>query len=555
MSAAIEPVRWPPATAEASPAKRSANRGGRDRRARKQQTSGQAFFKLDEQAVEMGLRAEQQSEYGEGADVFAGRDMPAYEECCFIFQGFALPLVDAAENILDDDGSTCDPGYWRLLRYHVRSASTCTVKVGGTWRMYLPEPRVSADDRTAATVFGGPWPRYLPEDATGPARGPVFPDTEWSELTPRFSANYISFVDSPDGGENFPVYGPRVPATSWDGTSGCATAWDTTAADWSSAGWTPTAIPSRTDPDDPAVETDPATGTAVYVIYRDPSVVDLSATYGIYVMIALECRSTSPYYDDDDGSNPCTTGPTGYHRIVAFAATSRDFGAYGTAAGVTPDPRKWSDAVVLLDGGGDPADGTPSDETYGVPCAVLSPDGMRVLLYTSATASSGKTARVLSRYGGAEPLQTALSCFEIPIARLAAELSAPTGSFSAIVEACYVPTKPGVDCSLDVSMIRCARLGDWTDYYSAWAPTADWLLRTQGDYTIFVAPEECFTLFDIQTLLGTANIGVARDPDVVQLDDGTLRITVAGESDAGRGTGPTIGNGLMYLTRVAGCAP
>lgn len=358
---------------------------------------------------------------GLGANAWTGEDFTSPEDCCYTFRGYALPLHDPVAKHLLGEARNCNLNWRSELGYHVNTASTHTVKVAGKWRMYLPEPRVLADDPTVAGLEYE-WPRYLPDDVTSGVRVQRFPAESWSALTPRFSPNFIAFVDSPDGGFTFPVFGPVVYPTHFD-DAGCADVRDVDHANWTAAGWTPTAIPSRNAATDVPVD-------GLYAIYRDPSVIDLYATHGMYLMIVVECRSTSPTLGDEV-CHPCihspgvtTCGPV-YTRIVLFASSSPDFPAVGVPGGVWPDPKDWTRAAVLLDGGGDPLLGTMPDEAYGVPSATLSPDGKYLLLYTSVANPDPKpdtewvAARVTARYPNVYAVAAGLSCFAVEVDDLA----------------------------------------------------------------------------------------------------------------------------------------
>lgn len=81
----------------------------------------------------------------------------------------------------------------------------------------------------------------------------------------------VAFVDSPNGGVDFPVYAPAMfplPDGTW-------------AADFSEAGWTPTAVPSR------GVATHRYNGIQQHTAYAHPAVLDLKDEIDYYVMICV----------------------------------------------------------------------------------------------------------------------------------------------------------------------------------------------------------------------------------------------------------------------------
>ncbi len=555
-----------------------------------------------------------------GANAWAGQAFTDPEDCGYVFQGYALPLHDPPANRALER-SYCSPS--SALGYHVNTASTHTVKVDGRWRMYIPEPRVKADAPSATTdVY--PWPRYLPSlDATAPEIE-RYPDT-WSERSERFSPNYISFVDSPDGGLTFPVYAPVVPPRAFDAT-GCISEFATELASWSQAGWTPTAIPSRNEATDGAVD-------GIYTIYRDPSVIDLSASHGIYLMIVVECRSTTATLAEVITCHPCihSAGENcdtyAYTRIVVFTSASPDFPNVSAPDGTWPDPKNWTRAAVLLDGGGDPVTGTIPDEHYGVPSVTLSSDGANLLVYVGignpdTTNETWVQRRIAYHYIERPPaLSRGLSCFAISISNFAytlteirywdrlgsdafaadarsrletltengyeGEVILSTGEldlrnnfeqlqnldpqFTLIageVWAHFVAVdspecpdaspEPGNDCSSEVHQIRRARavtVAPTATSPRGFSPAAynkladpEFFATPQTPFALFLRPERCFKLLDMKAITGTAGFGLTRDPDVAELDDGTIRISFAGSSSEAEGA--NIGQGLMFATHV-----
>lgn len=554
-----------------------------------------------------------------GANAWAGQAFTDPEDCGYVFQGYALPLHDPFENRMFD-AAHCSSA--SALGYHVNTASTHTVKVAGRWRMYIPEPRVAADEPSEATAWL-PWPRSLP-DATTATPVERYPD-DWSDSSPRFSANYISFVDSPDGSLTFPVYAPIVPVKALD-TAGCAAEFATEYAIWTKAGWTPTAIPSRNEATDVAVD-------GLYTIYRDPSVIDLFASYGLYLMIVVECRSTAATPEEVTTCHPCIHSSTdgcdtyAYTRIVLFASTSPDFPEVTALDGTWPDPKNWTRAVVLLDGGGDPVAGTIPDENYGVPSVTLSPDGNYLLLYAGIGPPDTSDplwapSRIAARYGPRPPpLGTGLSGFAISLSNLmyalgnieyweavgveqfaeearstitavvdasyqgevvlsTGELDAPGAKFHQLqnldpqftliggqVWAHFVATDSaecpdadppvGNDCAREVHQVRRARAITVTPTTTAPQGFSDdacdllndgRMISPQTPFALFRSPDRCFKLLDMNALIGAVGFGLTRDPDVAELDDGTIRISFAGASSAEAGA--NIGQGLMFASHA-----
>lgn len=560
---------------------------------------------------------------GLGANAWKGEAFTSPEDCGYVFGGYALPLHDPVANRLVD-GTTCSLPWRSELGYHVNTASTHTVKVGGTWRMYIPEPRVLADDSTHAGLQYA-WPRYLPDDIPKGAPVQRYPSEDWSALSSRFSPNYISFVDSPDRGRTFPVFAPFVPPLTAD-ADGCVTERNVDHPIWNSAGWTPTAIPSRNDASDVPVD-------GVYAVYRDPSIIDVRDSHGVYLMIVVECRSTSPTVGDEV-CHPCihppgnTTCAYVYNRIVVFTSTSPDFPSVGSAGGTWPDPKDWTRAVVLLDGGGDPLLGSVPDENYGVPSATLSPDGTSLLLYTSvsnpdASNDTWESKRIRDRYDiGIIHINTGLSCFAIDVSDLTMSLDNAQyweglGGYvvadgirvaiSSAVEAGYqgevmlsdgqldnggqkvaqlqnldaqftvvagqlwahfgatdsaecpdVDPDATVDCTAAVHQIRRARAVLVAPDSTAPGRFSTLAVKLLSDALIFPEPQvpfalflesaRCFKILDMAALTGITDAGLARDPDVAELDHGTVRISFAGGasmSDAER-----LPSGLLFAIRT-----
>ena len=379
--------------------------------------------------------------------------------CGWRFAGYVCPLLDPKVNHLRETLRADTSWTWTAsLGFHATTASTCTVFLRrlGVWRMYLPTPRLQRDTagvvEPVADANVNTWgtPEYHPANTgDGQQRYPGGDTTEvsllgtdytygsdaqprfsqWYSLTDRFLPYHIAFVDSPDGGFTFPIYAPTVRTVPGEVT------FNTTTADFSAAGWTPTAVPSMTNAD-PAIP-DPTLSGIPYVVYRDPKVFDVADEYdaafyaatggllpattaegiGRYLMIVLEHSHPWPVLDADDpllsawysgttadAANPCEHAVTecdaGYTRcslpftrIVLFASNSPDF----SSADTWPDPSDTTNAhgnaLVLFepdtffpsaavpDASGACTGPLAASEYVGVPEAVMTPDRSTLILY------------------------------------------------------------------------------------------------------------------------------------------------------------------------------
>lgn len=318
------------------------------------------------------------------ADLYEGFDLDKRTELIvpeaqgWVFEGYAIPLYDPQENA----------GYWTFsgrtriytanLGWHVDTGSTSTVYLRAHchWRMYLPSPKLTCD------ADGSNDPPTAPPDYTG---SNTYPDvSEWRMPDRGFTMGYISYVDSPNGGVNFPIYAPLMTGSS---------------PDWTHAGWTCTAVPS----DDVLVTQtiliaggDFKKSGQVYVAYHDPTVLDLKAETGYYFMIAVECRRGADTTSSDicctEGCDGCaktwidpTSGVTidatfPFNRIVLFACADPDF----QASNIIGSPGSPDNAIVLLapdEGTYGPLVGACPNEAYGVPHAVVTQERDKVILY------------------------------------------------------------------------------------------------------------------------------------------------------------------------------
>lgn len=307
--------------------------------------------------------------------------------CGWIFQGYALPVLDRPENgalwtSLCPDLPTWTP----YLGWHLHTTSTTTVYLRSTctWRMYFPYATFSSDADGAACT-----PTRNASDTSREAY--AFPGCADWEASGRFDQEHFGFVDSPDGGVHFPVYAPRMEPLYRRNAGlfgGCPDGW--TVKSWQGAGWTATSIPAVAKTPD---------ANNVYTKYRDPTVIDVYAETGWYLMVAVECQSLSSQGAESDC---CTRGCGGeadtyhwdkegfpsfsltmpYTRVVLFASTSPDFQA-GETLGAPGVPEG---ALVLLApdrGAGGPSAGVLPNEWYGVPHAVVDRDAGVLVLYVS----------------------------------------------------------------------------------------------------------------------------------------------------------------------------
>lgn len=490
------------------------------------------------------------------------------EDCGFVFQGYAVPVLDPESNH-EQEGEGCFDEWTAWIGWHVNTASTCTIPLPtGGYRMYLPEPRLQKEAVAIPAVNLSPF-SHPHRDGV-----PRYPDDKsWAEHTLRFSSDYIAFVDSADGSQ-FPVYAPEMTLTD-----GVCDFWDVLNPDWTNAGWTPTCVPSRSVPGNEAGASAPD-GSLVYSVYRDPSVVYVPAK-GKYLMFAVECRSTIPYVGGD--SSPCLPGGDyviPYTRYVVFLSDSPDFPADGT----TPDPLDASALAVLVQpdlGAEGPGVYSPN-EWYGVPHALMGPDGSSVLVYLTWAGAGGAApvpSRLAARYGTPQlPWQPygdptgGVSVFAIDAGALVDALVASnTAGLLALASAGYqgealltdgtwgADGVPQILWGFDHQFLvcnahlwayyptpaSCVHDGDATCSDTA-SPTQlhrlqhvpldelPWELRGllegtgQGDYTVFLAPTSCWTVFDLTSILSLGLDGAAtRDPDLAVLADGRIRVAMA----------------------------
>lgn len=503
-----------------------------------------------------------------------GASLTDPQACGFTLAGYAIPLLDPDANHAQE--GDCFAGDWTpWIGWHVATASTCTILLNGsgTWRMYMPEPRLAKESFDVASVNDFPF--------SHPAEPTITRDPDnarWSESTPRFSSDYIAFVDSADGVQ-FPVYAPVGTYTILP--NGACFGWkdeEFAEPDWTNAGWTPTCIPSRTVADNPAgVHLDNPL-LVVYSIYRDPSVVYVPSQ-GVYLMFAVECRRTDPHDGMTDACTKDGVYPIPFTRFVVFVSESPDFQAEGT----TPDPRDASALAVLVqpDVGADgPRGGSTPNEWYGVPSVVMSPDGTQVLIFLTWDGDTlSSPSRVFDRYGASNPpwtempARSGVSVFAIdPDALVAAAAAGDTAGLQALIaagyqgEALFTDRMQWSDGSarilegIDHQLVVCQ--GQLWVYYAAkdgcrYKPTTDGeqcgapatqLARLQhvpldelpsslratltgtgqGEFTVFLRPTSCGTLFDLQSILPSTQ-GSTRDPDVAVLPDGRIRVAMSYE--------------------------
>lgn len=517
------------------------------------------------------------------------------EDCGFVFQGYAVPVLDPESNHEQEDEG-CFDEWTAWIGWHVNTASTCTIPLPtGGYRMYLPEPRLQKEAERI------PDPKLSPFSHPHRDRVRRYPDDKsWAEYTLRFSSDYIAFVDSADG-SNFPVYAPKMTLTD-----GVCDFWDVDDPDWANAGWTPTCVPSRSVPGNEAGlwSISGTTGERdyqYYSVYRDPSVVYVPSK-GKYLMFAVECRSTIPYVGT---SGPCLPGGDyviPFTRYVVFLSDSPDFPAGDTI----PDPVDASALAVLVqpdEGAGGPIGRVPPTEWYGVPHALMSPDGAQVLVYLTWSGSGGATsapARIEARYGSTSlPWQphgdptAGISVFAIDAGALVDALVAgDTAEVLALASAGYQGEAlltdgtrdaygvPQILWGFDHQFLVC------NGYLWAYYPTpADcvyegesacnseasptqlhrlqhvpldelpWELRDlfegtgQGDYTVFLAPTSCWTVFDLASVLPLSPDGAAtRDPDLAVLADGRIRVAMSYQAPTGKAT--FVDQGLIQAIAV-----
>lgn len=527
-----------------------------------------------------------------------GTPLTTPEDCGFVFAGYAIPLYDPEENWIEESAE-CPSGWtvWtEWIGWHVATASTCTIQLHtGAMRMYVPEPRLVREAGGVANEDD------FPLKHPGSSEGRRYPNINWSSEadggTPRFSSDYISFVDSADG-LRFPIYAPKMRLNRF----GCDN-WDDDNADWTTAGWTPTCVPSRTDLAN-AAQVDLGGGTVVYSIYRDPSVVYV-ASRNVYLMFAVECRSLTQYVGDTDTS-PCDLGGlvAPYTRLVVFLSGSPDF----AAATTSPNPVDASALAILLQpevgsSALEVVEEVAASEGYGVPHATMNEAGDKVLVYVAwdPTQTSGYAPpRMKTLYGGdgnqpwtREPFP-GVSVFAIDAGALVDALDAgDNAEVLALATAGYqgealftdntrvgdaLQTLWGIDhqfvlcgghlwawygaaegcvygfgeveCGMGVNQIR--RLQH--------VPIAEvpWELRelfegtAQGDYTVFLAPSSCWIAYDLDPVLpreGDPLAASTRDPDVAVLPDGRLRV-----STFYQGAGPKVGEADEGLVQVIATA-
>ena len=330
-----------------------------------------------------------------GADAYKGHQFQgAPTAVCgtTTYEGYAIPLLEPHWNLYYLDlNSTCfdspfasgSAWYSGALNYHAdgTSPSSVWIEATQTWRMYINDLVLinseTGESENAETGEEG-FPRLNPaideptandtdQTIARKARLPLAND--WRD-SGRFEPNYIAFVDSCDDGASYPIFGPE---TTPRPASGCPPSWE---QDWTNAGWSVTSIPSRTaeDPDE----------DGIYCVYREPIVFDFSEELCLYLMVCLECRSTSPSAGVDAGSGDCVNEDPDIcfnranNRIVLFVSDTPDF----SAGRVFPRPGYVNEALVLLQ----PDEGlvNPPDcqsEDYGVPHALLTPDRTKLLLY------------------------------------------------------------------------------------------------------------------------------------------------------------------------------
>lgn len=356
---------------------------------------------------------------GEGWDAYKGEALTGPQDCGWEFAGNELRLLDHPDNRVWWLYFNPSVTWSSALGWHATTASTCTVYIRERcrWRMYFPS-RGLIDDPGST----GGFPSAHPQDPNGNFIS--YPSSNEWRASGHFDGDYVSFVESVDGGKHFPVWGPRLQPTDYDTKTGQPTSWS---AGWTESGWTNTCVASDHD----AVTPDP---DGYYTVYQDVSVVDLKDEIGYYLMILVECRSSVYSASNSCCVDSCDSCARPYTRIVLFASTSPDF----TEETTFPTPNDSTVALVLLqpDEGSEGPGGDCPNESYSVPHALATPDRDVLLVYvpwnmevdTSETPSRVEAAyRAISFWdsdwrGPAWNLWGGISCLAISVDELGAAL-------------------------------------------------------------------------------------------------------------------------------------
>jgi hypothetical protein len=344
----------------------------------------------------------------DGQDAYIGRPLTGPSECGWTYGGYALPLLeDPANAVWWSALGQLTPWAGGSLGYHVSVTSTSTVLLRNAtssrsyacaYRMYFQSPKLVSNTRDRVFNASQPVPHnvndaYVDDEESWALDYPAYYlwdtyEEDASRDRECFNVDYLSFVDSLDGGLTFPVWGPRAYMPSVDSSSGrySSFAWD-----WDNAGWKQTAFRTR------YAATPDADG--FYARYQDATVLDLFNEIGYFVLIAVECRSDVPPSDSRIEDEEETVGQCGcvnscegtcsfatassgmpYTRLVVFFPKNPDF----PEDEVIPFPNSSPHALVLLspdEGAGGPGVGECTNEWYGVPHALVTPDRSSVLVY------------------------------------------------------------------------------------------------------------------------------------------------------------------------------
>ncbi len=146
----------------------------------------------------------------------------AFLACPWYFGGYAIPLLDPMENHTRGTAisNACESAWTPYTDYHVKTTNTCTILVREQerWRIYIQDPELVADDIVVATA-AMPDTAFPKSYSTG--SDPRYSDNAAWRADSRFSPDYVSFVESPDGGLTFPIYAPMVYPGRFKGVDGC----------------------------------------------------------------------------------------------------------------------------------------------------------------------------------------------------------------------------------------------------------------------------------------------------------------------------------------------
>ena len=305
--------------------------------------------------------------------------------CGWTIAGYAVKLYDPLP-CTSADGTVAPTD----IGFHLDVASTCTVKLpSGKYRMYFSYGKIGTVKLAASSMRArrSAWPiedgngerKYMrtsasPDGIADWTQGRAWWDSGEQSTTVdvgkrHFTMKYVGWLDSDDGVDwalTAPQLAPVAGTTCEDVSYLDATPVFSSGSFW--AGWHSTVIPSA----------------EAVVTYRDPTVVYLKG-YGRYLMFVVRCdgagRGSSggdlsytiaPLAECDTcASGPCVTNPT--TDIVFFSCLSPDF-----QVGVCGPFR----AISLT---ADSAVG----QWFGVPQALLTPDGDYVLLHAVRSQGGG----------------------------------------------------------------------------------------------------------------------------------------------------------------------